>query len=89
MDKVTSKIKKLINKVKFSIKEYKFKIKEIYKEYLLELKIMYKEYLFKFKTIMGFGSCECLPEGHLEPCDVWKKILAIGVLSFIIGVVLI
>ena len=78
MDKVTSKIKKLINKVKFSIKEYKFKIKEIYKEYLLELKIM-----------QGFGSCECLPEGHLEPCDVWKKILAIGVLSFIIGVVLI
>ena len=60
------------------MQEYKFKIKEIY-----------EEYLFKFKTIVGCGSCECLPEGHIEPCDIWKKVLIVGTVSFVIGMVLI
>jgi hypothetical protein len=48
-----------------------------------------KKYMFKFKTVVGCGSCSCLPEGHQTPCGIWKKVLIVGAASFIIGAVFI
>jgi hypothetical protein len=45
--------------------------------------------MFKFKTVVGCGSCSCLPEGHQTPCGIWKKVLIVGAASFIIGAVFI
>jgi hypothetical protein len=54
-----------------------------------KIKSSSKKYMFKFKTVVGCGSCSCLPEGHQTPCGIWKKVLIVGAASFIIGAVFI
>jgi len=54
-----------------------------------KIKSSSKKYMFKFKTVVGCGSCSCLPEGHQTPCGIWKKVLIVGAVSFIIGAVFI
>jgi len=54
-----------------------------------KIKSSSKKYMFKFKTVVGCGSCSCLPKGHQTPCGIWKKVLIVGAASFIIGAVFI
>ncbi len=54
-----------------------------------KIKEKINKYCNKFKNVVGCGSCNCLPEGHQAPCGIWKKVLIVGVASFIIGVIVV